>query len=79
LVNPETNVIFAFGVALSYALRLPPDVWEEATKAGAKRALGVHRFSIDLSQLGVGWLHPRWDTDKAYWWRRAYEYSAEKA
>ena len=75
LVNPDSNVIFAFGIGLRHALRLPQECFQEAIKQGANRVIRIHSFSMDLAKIGTGWVQPR-QYENPIWWKSAYEYAA---
>ena len=77
LVHPETGVIFGWaGGTHTYALRLPPALFAEAVRAGAKR---VYRYPgghvIDLESIGPGWVFGDWNKPEADWCLAAYEYA----
>ena len=76
LVNPDSNVIFAFGIGLRHALRLPEESFRGAIVQGANRVIRIHSFSIDLAKIGTGWVQPR-QYDNPNWWKDAYEYAAD--
>lgn len=75
LVNPDSNVIFAFGIGLRHALRLPEECFREAIRQGANRVIRIHSFSMDLAKIGTGWVQPS-QYDNPIWWKSAYEYAA---
>jgi hypothetical protein len=75
LVNPESEVIFAFAAGSDYALRLPKGVREKAIVAGAHRTSGSGASAIDLSRIGDEWVFGIGSADAEEWWHSAFEYS----
>jgi hypothetical protein len=74
LVNPDSNVIFAFGVGLRHALRLPEPAFRQGVEQGANLVIRMHGFSIDLGKIGTGWLQPH-KYDNRHLWISAYQYA----
>jgi hypothetical protein len=76
LVNPDSEIVFAFAAGSDYALRLPAQTREAAIAAGAKRSAGTGGATVNLSVIGEEWVFGMGQSDAEEWWHRALEYSA---
>jgi hypothetical protein len=76
LVNPDSEIVFAFAAGSNYALRLPAHTREAAISAGAKRSTGTGGATVDLSVIGEEWVFGMGQSDAEEWWHRALEYAA---
>ncbi len=85
LAHPDSGVLFGFAGGTVYALRLPPAELADAIAAGAVQvrrfpaypALGVAASSLDLRDLGPGWVFGSWHAREPAWclagWRAAQD------
>jgi hypothetical protein len=76
LVNPDSEIVFAFAAGSNYTLRLPAHTREAAISAGAKRSTGTGGATVDLSVIGEEWVFGMGQSDAEEWWHRALEYAA---
>ena len=76
LVNPDSEIIFAFAAGTFYALRLPTPTREAAIAAGAADATRIGVSPFLLSKLGDEWVIGMFARDAEEWWQSAFEYSA---
>jgi hypothetical protein len=86
LVRPSSGVIFAFcGGTHTYALRLPPQTFQEALAAGASRlwkypalpSLNIAASEFNLDVIGPEWVFGRWFDEEIDWCLAAYQFAAE--
>ena len=75
LVNPESEIIFAFAAGSNYALRLPEKMRKNAVAAGAQQKIGSGASTIDLADIGEEWVFGMGTADAEEWWDSAFEYS----
>lgn len=78
LMHPASGVVFAFaGGTHTYAMRLPPDVRAEATRAGATRVTHypAGQPSFDLADVGEEWVFCAWFRDEEAWCLAAFEHA----
>src|SRR5579884_1802708 len=86
LACPSTGIIFAFGGGTLYALRLPPNEFEQALRAGLKRLLdyrekpemGMEAFRFDLDTIGPGWVFGKFLKAEEAWCQAAYRAAMDK-
>jgi hypothetical protein len=78
LVNPESEIIFAFAAGTFYALRLPVPTRDIAIAAGAVSSTRIGGSAVQLSMLGEEWVIGMGVKDAEEWWRSAFEYSANR-
>lgn len=76
LVNPDSEIVFAFAAGTFYALRLPTPTREAALAAGAVGATRTGALSPVLSMLGDEWVRGMFARDAEERWQSAFEYSA---
>ena len=84
LAHPSTGVIFGFATGLlTYALCLPPEAFAQAPESGAKRVLHYPAYpelditasTLNLDDLGDGWVFGNWQAEEMRWCLSAYEFS----
>jgi len=75
LMRGDSRAILAVALGTTYALRVPPDHWQEALSKGAKQ---VHRYwgpgaVLDLPrQFGPDWIFGLWHECEPAWCEGAY-------
>jgi hypothetical protein len=72
LVNPDSEIVFAFAAGTNYALRLPTRTREMAIAAGATCMAGA----VALSVIGDDWVFGTGQSDAEEWWHSAFKYSS---
>jgi hypothetical protein len=79
LVNPKSEIVFAFAAGTFYALRLPVPTRDIAIAAGAVSSTRIGLSAAQLSMLGEEWVTGMGVNDAEEWWQSAFEYSANMA
>ena len=69
LVRLDTAVVFAFGVGMSYCLRLPPHFYAEAIQADYESTRG----DLNLNEIGTGCLFGKFLDLERQWCLAAHE------
>lgn len=84
LAHPQSGIIFGFATgSLTYALRLSPITFEHALQKGAQRIWhytatserGAAASTLNLAELGDGWIFGGWWPEEIDWCLSAYDFA----
>jgi hypothetical protein len=76
LISPVDGLVLAVALGTAYALRLAPNEFRDAIRAGAKteHLFSTARVALDLpSTLGEGWVFGSWHENEQVWCASSWE------